>query len=205
MLGDLPPNSSVTRFIVSAPSRDSGPTPAFSQRGFLKPFFCTQKCVSRHLYDHLGEIVSSAVLFHHDSRQLVFTCGDGFMKAAQNGAAFFLRRHRESRKRTLCGGNSASSIFLVGQRDSSDDLTVSRTDSVHDLSAMRINELSINVVFCKRFHEASPVLTITLPSQILICRNRCVQYIFTIKLISIRYRCWNSGISHLSKIRFGKK
>jgi len=60
----------------------------------------------------------------------------------------------------------APRIFLVGQRDASDDLTVGRTDDVHDLAAMGFNERAIDVVCidcCYRvslhgcFHRVSPV------------------------------------------------
>ncbi len=60
--------------------------------------------------------------------------------------ALFLRRPAESRECALGRGDRAPRILLVAQRDAGDDLTVGRSDDVHDLAAVRFHERSIDVV-----------------------------------------------------------
>src|SRR4029077_4607723 len=67
-------------------------------------------------------------------------------------------------KRALCSSDCILRVRLVRQRDSRNNLTVCRSDNVHDLAAMRSNKCSIDVVRGDRldrifyccFHGASP-------------------------------------------------
>jgi hypothetical protein len=49
-------------------------------------------------------------------------------------------------ERTLCRGDRAPRILLVGHSDAANDLTSSGSDDVHHLAAVRFNERPVDVV-----------------------------------------------------------
>ena len=63
----------------------------------------------------------------------------------------------ETGERSFGGGNGASRILLVSQRNAGDHLTVGRLDNFHELAAVGLNKFSIYVVRRDCRHRVSLV------------------------------------------------
>ena len=51
-------------------------------------------------------------------------------------------------------GDGSSRVFLVAQRDSTDNLAVGGSEDIHDFLAMRFNELSVDIVRADRMERS---------------------------------------------------
>jgi hypothetical protein len=77
------------------------------------------------------------------------------MQALQDFLALILTRPGASRERTLRCSNRAPRILLIDQSEAPYDLTVGRSDNVHDLAAVGFNKRPIDLVRCACFHRGS--------------------------------------------------
>jgi hypothetical protein len=72
----------------------------------------------------------------------------------QDLRAFFRRGPPVGRERARGGGDRTAGILLIAERHATDDLAAGRIDDVHDLTAVRFHEGSINIVGGDRFDRA---------------------------------------------------